>query len=139
MAILRQSWKQKGPLFTEYGVTIRCVRRDQTASNMTLHYFSDGTCHLMFARNKEQYFVPVVMVLKALVDVSDVKIFLSVMSGEEEDSTMKGAMEGMLTNLLLEGLTDQKTILKYIGERFRLKAELPESVTDEDVAKHILK
>ena len=25
------------------------------------------------------------------------------------------------------------------GERFRLKAELPESVTDEDVAKHILK
>ena len=31
---------------------------------MTLHYFSDGTCHLMFARNKEQYFVPVVMVLK---------------------------------------------------------------------------
>ena len=54
--------------------------------------------------------------LQALVDVSDVKIFLSVMSGEEEDSTMKGAMEGMLTNLLLEGLTDQKTILKYIGE-----------------------
>ena len=32
MAIVRQSWKQKGSLFTEYGVTIRCVRLDQTAS-----------------------------------------------------------------------------------------------------------
>ena len=30
LAIIRNSWADKGPLFTEYGVTIRCVGKDQS-------------------------------------------------------------------------------------------------------------
>ena len=33
-----------------------------------------------------------------------------------------------------EGLTKQKVILKYIGERFRVKVQVPEWYTDEQVA-----
>ena len=32
MGIIRQSWKGRGPLYTEYGISIRCVRKDQTAA-----------------------------------------------------------------------------------------------------------
>jgi DNA-directed RNA polymerase I subunit RPA2 len=31
LAIIRPSWKIRGPLFTEYGVMMRCVRKDQSA------------------------------------------------------------------------------------------------------------
>ena len=32
LAVNRSSWKTRGPLYTEHGVMIRCVRKDQTAS-----------------------------------------------------------------------------------------------------------
>ena len=96
----------------------------------------------MFAKNKEQYFVPVMMVLKvcqplrlsppfgahlaacnvmlsshqALLDVPDVKIFAAILQGCHGDTLVKGCVETMLHNLLDQGLTDQSKALKYIGE-----------------------
>ncbi len=32
--------------------------------NLTLHYLTDGSCTLMFSRNRELFFVPVVLILK---------------------------------------------------------------------------
>ena len=110
---------------------------------MTLHYFSDGTCQLMFAKDKEQYSVPVMMVLKvcrsswlsfpiwvsrhcmqcltlcfcqALLDVPDVKIFAAILQVCHGDTLVKGCMETMLRDLLIQGLTDQAKLRKYIGE-----------------------
>lgn len=31
MAIVRPTWKNRGPLYTEYGIQMRSVRKDQTA------------------------------------------------------------------------------------------------------------
>ena len=38
MAIVRQSWKSRGPLYTEYGVSIHCVRKDQTSSVSSMYH-----------------------------------------------------------------------------------------------------
>lgn len=32
IAIKRSGWKQRGSLFSEYGISIRCVKNDQTAN-----------------------------------------------------------------------------------------------------------
>ena len=45
----------------------------------------------------------------------------------------------MLRSTLADGLITQRAALKYIGERFRLKAELPEWTSDEDIARYLLK
>lgn len=45
----------------------------------------------------------------------------------------------MLRSALTMGLTTQKAVLKYIGERFRLKSDLTDWVSDEDVARYLLK
>lgn len=36
LAIARPSWKNRGALYTEYGIQIRCVRKDQTGSVCTV-------------------------------------------------------------------------------------------------------
>ena len=38
-----------------------------------------------------------------------------------------------------EGLVNQKAALQFMGERFRLKAELPDWVPDHIVTKQLLK
>jgi DNA-directed RNA polymerase I subunit RPA2 len=54
----------RGALYTEFGVTIRCLRKDLTAQSVTLHYLSDGTCTLRFVIRKQEFLVPVVIILK---------------------------------------------------------------------------
>lgn len=48
-------------------------------------------------------------------------------------------VSGMLYSALDEGVVSQATALKYIGERLRSKAELPDWLSDEDVTRHLLK
>ena len=45
----------------------------------------------------------------------------------------------MLRTVLSDGLTTQSAVLKFIGERFRPKADLPEWTSDENVTRHLLK
>lgn len=44
IAIKRSGWKQRGALFSEYGISIRCVKNDQTA---TVSSFVYNLVHLM--------------------------------------------------------------------------------------------
>ena len=48
-------------------------------------------------------------------------------------------VSSMLRTALSDGLTTQSAVLKFIGERFRPKADLPEWTSDEDVTRHLLK
>ncbi|XP_065889347.1 DNA-directed RNA polymerase I subunit RPA2-like [Dysidea avara] len=139
IAIIRPSWKSRGSLFTEYGVSVRSVRKDQTSSNLILHYLTDGSVILCLTRNKEQFFLPLMTILKALVDKTDSFIYNEIIRGSEDDTFIKGCVASMLRDSLNEELTSQKAVLQYVGRLFRVKLELPDWKTDEDVAKHLLK
>ena len=45
----------------------------------------------------------------------------------------------MLRQALQEGLITKQAVLKYIGKRFRIKLQLPEWYTDEEVGKFLIK
>ncbi|XP_064401799.1 DNA-directed RNA polymerase I subunit RPA2-like isoform X3 [Halichondria panicea] len=140
LAIVRPSWKTRGPMYTQYGIIIRCVRKDQTAANLTLHYLTDGSCMLQFSRNREMYYVPVVFVLKALLNTTDVHIYNELMKGNKDNTFLKGCVAAMLRSALDDGLTTQQSVLKFIGERFRVKmADTPAWVSDEDITRNVLK
>ncbi len=47
-------------------------------------------------------------------------------------------VSSMLRAAQEEGLTSHKAVLKYVGERFRIKAELPAWTSDDDVTRHLL-
>ncbi|CAG5129269.1 unnamed protein product, partial [Candidula unifasciata] len=139
MCLCRGSWKNRGPEYTEYGVSIRCVREDQTSNNLTLHYLQNGTAKLSFGLNKEVFFIPVVLVLKGLIDVSDKYIYDELIRGREEDSFLKGRVIYMLRQVMSEGLISQMSVLQYIGQKFRVKMSLPDWYTNEDVGRALFR
>ncbi|KAL3199144.1 hypothetical protein MRX96_014109 [Rhipicephalus microplus] len=65
---------------------------DQTGTNMVLHYLTNGTVQVMFSYMKELFFMPVMMLLKALCDVSDHHIYSELIAGKEKDSFFKGCI-----------------------------------------------
>jgi DNA-directed RNA polymerase I subunit RPA2 len=64
MGIVRPSWTKISPEYTEYGTIIRAVREDQSSQTITLHYLSNGNATIRFILGKQEFFIPLVIVLK---------------------------------------------------------------------------
>ena len=47
----------------------RCVRPDQSSATVRLHYLTDGNVNFAFTINRAEYFLPVAMLFKALLEV----------------------------------------------------------------------
>jgi DNA-directed RNA polymerase I subunit RPA2 len=139
MALVRPSWKSRGATYTEYGITIHCVGKDQIGQNHILHYLDNGSANLCFAHQKEIFFVPAIMILKALVDMPDYEIFKCLMRHRENNSFMEGCVKFMLRQLQTEKIFTRNDVLAYIGSRFRVKLNLPDWYTDIECANYLIK
>ncbi|XP_069625092.1 DNA-directed RNA polymerase I subunit RPA2 [Ranitomeya imitator] len=138
IALIRPKWKNRGRGYTQYGLTIRCVRDEHTAANMNLHYLENGSVMVNFIYNKELFFLPIGFALKALVGFSDYQIFTELIKGKEDNSFYRDCVTQMLRLVMEDGCQTQEQVLKYLGERFRVKFFMPEWYTDEQVAEFLL-
>lgn len=139
MALIRPSWKSRGATYTEFGITIHCVGKDQIGQNHILHYLDNGSANLCFAYQKEIFFVPAAMILKSLVDLPDYEIYRSLMRNREGNSFMEGCAKFMLRQLQEEDIVTRNDALNYIGSRFRIKLNLPDWYSDVECAQHLFK
>ncbi|XP_015599318.1 DNA-directed RNA polymerase I subunit RPA2 [Cephus cinctus] len=140
IAIKRSSWKQRGSQFSDLGLLLRSVRDDNTSSNNTLHYVLDGSAKLMFSHRKVLYYIPLILMLKCLINVSDKYIFSQLICGCEDDLRYKGCILNMLRAVHEEGLHTHEECKAYIGKMFRVKFfELPQEFTDSQICDFIIK
>nr|KAF6448390.1 RNA polymerase I subunit B [Rousettus aegyptiacus] len=137
IAMIRPKWKARGPGYTQYGVSMHCVRGEHSATNMNLHYLENGTVMLNFIYRKELFFLPLGFALKALVSFSDYQIFQELIKGKEGDSFFRNAVSQMLRVVMDEGCSTQKQVLSYLGERFRVKLSLPDWYPSEQAAEFL--
>uniref|UniRef100_A0A673SPR3 DNA-directed RNA polymerase subunit beta n=1 Tax=Suricata suricatta TaxID=37032 RepID=A0A673SPR3_SURSU len=137
IAMVRPKWKSRGPGYTQYGVSMHCVREEHSAVNMNLHYLENGTVMLNFIYRKELFFLPLGFALKALVSFSDYQIFQELIKGKEEDSFFRNSVSQMLRIVTEEGCSTQKQVLSYLGERFRVKLSLPDWYPNEQAAEFL--
>ncbi|KAM8738866.1 DNA-directed RNA polymerase I subunit RPA2 [Acanthopagrus schlegelii] len=138
IAMSRPKWKSRGQGYTQYGISMRCVREEHTAINMNLHYLENGTVMLNFIYQKELFFLPLGFALKALVDFTDFQIYQELIKGREDNSFYKSCVSEMLRIVMEEGCTTRSKVLNYLGERFRVKMNLPEWYTNEQCARFLL-
>ncbi|CAH1235901.1 unnamed protein product [Diabrotica balteata] len=140
ITIKRSGWKQRGALFSDCGVSIRCVRSDQTATNNVLHFVNDGTAKLMFSYQKVLYYTPLCLILKALCNYSDQYIYQRLIQGCEDDTYYIDCVQNMLRAVHRENLHTTEDCRLYLGKMFRVKFyECPEWSTDKEVAEFILR
>lgn len=75
MGIARPSFQKRGNFYTNFGTQIRCVRPDQSAQTVTVHYLSDGDCTVRFSFRKREYMIPAVLVFKVPIPLKFVSYF----------------------------------------------------------------
>ena len=151
MAIERAAFAKKGPMYTSKGCSIRCGRPDMTSITLTLHYLSDGSVNVRFMMEKAEYFIPFIMLLKALRPTTDREIFERAVgachTGAHQESKslvdrqfIADRVELMLHDNKRHGLSTCEQHLAYIGARFRIGLQgLAKSInSDADIGRHML-
>ncbi len=53
----------------------RCVRPDDTSATVRCHYLKDGTAKFAFTIGRAEFFIPVGILLKCFMEVSDREVF----------------------------------------------------------------
>ncbi|XP_034283448.1 DNA-directed RNA polymerase I subunit RPA2 [Pantherophis guttatus] len=137
LAMIKPKWKSRGPGYTQYGVSMHCVKDEHTSVNMTLHYLDSGSVMVNFIYQKELFFIPLGFLLKALVGFSDFQIFQELIKGKEDDTFYKNCVSQMLRLVTEDGCVTQKQVLIFLGQRFRVKLNLPDWYSNERVGEFL--
>lgn len=138
MGIIRESFSNRGAFYTKFGVQIRAVRPDKSAQTNTLHYLSNGGVTLRFAWRKNEYMVPIVLVLKALLNVSDKDIFLALLQGDFQNTFLTDRIELLLRGSKIYKLHSSNHCCAYLGSKFRVVLNCPEDWSHEQVGTYLL-
>uniref|UniRef100_A0A6B2KWS4 DNA-directed RNA polymerase subunit beta n=1 Tax=Arcella intermedia TaxID=1963864 RepID=A0A6B2KWS4_9EUKA len=139
ICISRDVYAKNGPNFSNHIVNIRCVRPDQTSSTFTIHYQNNGDCSIRFKIMKRNYFLPLVITLKALVECTDREIYENLVCGEYDNTFLTDRVESLLREQATSPHKTHLACLAYLGSIFRVTLRPPERFTDVDVGRLLLK
>lgn len=139
MAITRSAYVGRGRNYSNKAVSIRCVRDDQCAITLTLHYLTDGTATVRFSVRKQEFFIPVVLVLKALRSTTDREIYERAVAGDKSNTFLSDRIELMLQSGKSYSLHTRDEVLAYLGHRFRVVLDLPDRMSDKAAGAELLR
>lgn len=140
MAITRRAYTNRGPLYSDKGIVIRCMRKDQSGVTLTMHYLTDGSATVRFAMRRQEFFLPIIMILKALVPCTDREIYERVLAGDVGNTYLSDRLLMLLADAKRYEavLHDQTTVLSFLGSRFRSILDMPASLSDADAGRRLL-
>jgi len=121
LSIHRPSFSRIGSVYSPFATQIRCVRPDQTSQTVTLHYLSDGNCNIRLIIGKAEFFIPVVVVLKSLIDTTDREIYERIMVGNwpaSFASFLSDASELLIRESAELKIYSRFQCLSYLGKFF---------------------
>ena len=143
MAIYRPSFQNRGPGYTPYGIILRSVRPDETSQTNVLHYLNDGNITFRFSWRKNEYLIPAMMILKALVDTNDREIFEGIIgpvgSKAAENTFLTDRVELLLRTYKNYQLYTKSETRAFLGDKFRIVLGVPDTMTDYEVGTEFLR
>lgn len=94
----------------------------------------------MFNVGRELFFVPLMMLIKAMLNVTDEFIYKNCMAGYEDDLYFKSCLTDMLRDLHRDKIHTHEQAKVYIGEKFRSKVQriIGTWTSDSEVCEYLI-
>jgi DNA-directed RNA polymerase I subunit RPA2 len=90
-----------------------------------MHYLSNGSAMIRFSWRKQEYVIPIMLVLKALTGASDKEIFEGVVMQDVENTFLTDRVELLLRSFKTYKLYTGDQCLQYLGDKFRVVLNVP--------------
>lgn len=140
LGIVRPSFRNRGAAFTPYAVLMRCVGADQASFSIGVHLLSSGAARLRLTISKNEYFIPLVLLMRSLREMTDAEFLRRATGGESADDFVEDRVLAALQehSAFGESLHSRAQCLAYLGTRFRVVLKLPASVTDMEAGEEVI-
>ena len=161
-AIQRSNYKKRGPLYTDLGVAIRCSRYcgDETSITNTIHYLTTGGATIKFVARKQEFLIPVILVIRALsgqelsashsdamvgsdgrIGITDEELFKRIVQGDESNTFLRVRAELLLQEARgrFGDLNTPEECLDYLGERFRSLSQRADSTSNSEIGHFMIR
>uniref|UniRef100_A0A6A7FXU3 DNA-directed RNA polymerase subunit beta n=1 Tax=Hirondellea gigas TaxID=1518452 RepID=A0A6A7FXU3_9CRUS len=134
----RKAFRNRGLDYSNLGVSMRCVK-DFTSHTVVLHYLKDGHATLRFSVRKQEYLIPIVLMLKCFIDTTDREIYELVTRNDENDRFTSDRIIAMLTQANENRILTQKQCLEHLGNLFSSSTlDYPDYLGPEEVARRLI-
>lgn len=130
LAIERSSYKNRGNNYSDKGVSMRCTRQDQSSVTITLHYLTNGNASLRFTLRKQEFLLPVVLVAKSLMNISDKELFDRLISNDYTNTFLTTRLELLLRDFKTYKLYSMQDCQAYLGSLFRNMLPITDRTSD---------
>ena len=137
-AIERGSYKNRGTGYSDKGVSMRCVRPDQTSVTVTMHFINTGAATLRFVLRKQEFLLPVAVVMKALGGISDKEIYDRLVQGNTDNTFLTSRVEVLLRDAKQYSIFTKRDCQVFIGSLFRGMLPISPRTTDEEAGRMVL-
>lgn len=141
IGLSRNTWKDSFPFFSEFGVSMRCVGPGEKTQNMVLHYLTNGTAKLKVFYNAKPFTVPLLLILRALVNYTDKSIFKRITSGYEgkEKRFFEDSVLSMMKSVRGLGVNNQNEAIEHLGHKLKSFQDLPAWMSDMEAGNSVIK
>jgi DNA-directed RNA polymerase I subunit RPA2 len=160
-AIQRSNYKNRGATYTDLGVAIRCSRYcgDQSSMTNTVHYLTTGGASLKFVARKQEFLIPVILIVRALsgaesemahadaaagggsIGITDEELYRRIVQGDEGNTFLRARAELLLQDARARfgNLNTPDECLAYLGARFRGLSQRAESTSNIEVGHYMIR
>lgn len=138
-AIKRESYLSRGNNFTPYATSFRSMAPDCSSVTTNVHYLSTGNMMVLFPIQRRMFFVPLPLVLRALIEVDDKSIYLAI-TNDKKDSFYTDRVIAMLRYAQADErpLLTQAQTRDHIGALFARAIQAPRHYNNDQVCQLLL-
>nr|BAK00019.1 predicted protein [Hordeum vulgare subsp. vulgare] len=119
VAIERSTFRNRGNNYSDKGVAMKCTKKDLTSATITLHYLNNGCATLRFVLRKQEFLLPVILVAKSLMNISDKELFDRIVGENLDNTFLTTRIELLLRDYKQYNLHSMNECLAYLGSLFR--------------------
>jgi len=95
-----------------------------------LHYIADGNIHLRLLYKKQEFLIPLIVILKALGNFNDREIYTRLLNGKFSDAARSDKVEVLIKTAKNLGYLNREQCLTYLGNSFRFLLNVGLSYSD---------
>ncbi|KAK8887183.1 DNA-directed RNA polymerase I subunit RPA2 [Tritrichomonas musculus] len=138
-AIKRESFLGRGNNFTSFATSLRSMAPDCSSVTTNVHYLSNGNMMVLFPVQRKMFFVPLPIVLRALIECDDKSIYLAITAGKNDDKNFfSDRVIAMLRYSAEMGLLTQAQARDYLGAHFKRVIQAPSHFDNDQVCQLLL-
>jgi DNA-directed RNA polymerase I subunit RPA2 len=123
--ISRLSNAERGNLCTTLSCSFRSVDRLQNSKTLHLHYLTSGSIYVRIVIQRQEFFIPVIILLKGLIEISDKQLLNIFTNFNPKDKFLRQrAMNMVKDGHNLCDISCKQNVLKFLGKILRVSIDL---------------